>query len=305
MKNNPKKVKLTKQEKEAINIRKYPFLYKEIDVVCLDESGQSITKTIYKKKSIAPLIFLLILALFIACFMVVGLPRSVKIDQIFIIFGEMFQDTPKLAPFGGYFGYLFKIAIPKIWDTIKMVYIATLIGSIVSIPFFLLASSNFSRKMIVYQPIRAIINVIRTIPTYVLAVLCTCIMGYNEIAGIWALAVFTFGIIFKLMYEYIETCDMNPFEAMSSTGAKRGQAFMVGVWPQINPSFLSNVLYAFEINVRASVILGFVGAGGIGQELSNAIADQAFEKVGAILIPLFIVVVSLQLISSNVRKRLQ
>ncbi len=305
MKNKYNKKKLTQEEKRELSIKKYPFLYKKIEVPCVQENGVSVIKTVYKKRSKLPVILIIILALFIGCFVIVGLPRSIKIKEIFVIFGEMFKDSEKMTAFGGYFGYLFTVAVPKIWDTVKMVYIATLIGSLVSIPFFLLASRNFSRKGYIYQPIRALVNIIRTIPTYVLAVLCTCILGYNEIAGIWALIIFTFGIMFKLMYEYVETCDMNPFEAMSSTGARRGQAFMVGVWPQIMPAYLSNILYTFEINVRASVILGFVGAGGIGQELSNAIADQAFEKVGAILVPLFVVVCGLQLISSYTRKKLQ
>ena len=109
--------------------------------------------------------------------------------------------------------------------------------------------------------------------------------------------------MFKLMYEYIDTCDMNPFEASISTGATRLKAFSVALYPQVKPMFFSNFLYTFELNIRASVILGFVGAGGIGQMLNNAMNAQQYDKVGAILIPLFVVVVCLQLLSSYLRKK--
>ena len=138
-----------------------------------------------------------------------------------------------------------------------------------------------------------------------MAVIATVFFGFNETSGIVAMALFTGGVLFKLMYEYIETCDMNPFEASRSTGAGTMQAYMISIAPQVKPTFISNIIYVFEINVRASVILGFVGAGGIGQLLSDAIESTQYDKVGAILIPLFITVVTLQLISSYLRRKVQ
>lgn len=186
-----------------------------------------------------------------------------------------------------------------------MVAIATCLGTIISIPLFILASSNIYTSKWVYVPVRVIVNIFRTIPTFVLAVIATVFFGYNETSGIFAMALFTGGVLFKLMYEYIETCDMLPFEAAKSCGSRTLQSFDVAIVPQIKPTFISNILYVFEINIRASVVLGFVGAGGIGLLLNDAITSTQYDKVGAILIPLFITVLVLQLLSSFLRRRIK
>ena len=105
------------------------------------------------------------------------------------------------------------------------------------------------------------------------------------------------------MFEFTETVNMNPYEASISTGASKPKAFLIAIVPQIIPQFLSNFLYTFEINIRASVVLGLVGAGGIGTEISNAVGMFQYNKIGAIIIPLFILVFILQVISNEVKKR--
>lgn len=272
-------------------------------VVSVDENNIP-TKTIEKKRSKTFLWFLLVAAIFAISFIFINHPATIRMDQIQVIFGQMF--TPSiwsLKTYDQYWAYLFLTAIPAIWDTIKMVLIGTTLGTLLAFPLMLVASRNVVVHAYIYQPIRFIVDFIRTIPTYVLAILCTVFFGLGETAGTWAIAIFTLGIMFKLMYEYIDTCDMNPFEASISTGATRLKAFSVALYPQVKPMFFSNFLYTFEINIRASVILGFVGAGGIGQMLNNAMNAQQYDKVGAILIPLFVVVVCLQLLSSYLRKR--
>lgn len=272
-------------------------------IVSVDNNNQP-TKIIEKKRSLALIYFLIVVAIFGCCFIFIPIPRNIRLDQFWSIFAQMFVPSKwSLKTWDGYWAYLFTKAIPSIWDTIEMVFIGTTLGTIIAFPLFIIASRNVVVKGWIYQPVRIIVDFIRTIPTYVLAILCTIFFGIGETAGIWALAIFTMGIMFKLMYEYTDTCDMNPFEASISTGATRFKAFKVALFPQVKPMFFSNFLYTFEINVRASVILGFVGAGGIGQMLSNATEGQAYDKVGAILIPLFIVVVCLQLISSYLRRK--
>lgn len=264
------------------------------------------TKTIVKKRSLTPIICLMVLALFLICFIFIEIPNNIRFDQFPKILQQMFEPSKwSLKTWDGYWSYLSNTAIPKIWSTVEMVSIATFIGTIISIPFFILASSNIFTSKWVYGPIRVIINIIRTIPTFVLAVFATVFFGFNETSGVVAMAVFTGGVLFKLMYEYIETCDMNPREASRSSGSNTLQAFDISIVPQIKPTFISNIIYVFEINIRASVVLGFVGAGGIGQLLSDAIESTSYDKVGAILIPLFILVVVLQFISSEMRRRIQ
>lgn len=259
-----------------------------------------------KKRSMVPFWLILILIIIVISFLFIEIPNNVRFDQFSNIFKQMFVPSEwSLKTWDGYWQYLFNTAVPKIMSTIEMVSIATFIGTIISIPFFIIASSNIFPSKWVHMPVRIILNIFRSIPTFVLAVIATVFFGFNETSGIVAMALFTGGVLFKLMYEYIETCDMNPFEASRSTGAGTMQAYMISIAPQVKPTFISNIIYVFEINVRASVILGFVGAGGIGQLLSDAIESTQYDKVGAILIPLFITVVALQLISSYLRRKVQ
>ena len=119
-----------------------------------------------------------------------------------------------------------------------------------------------------------------------------------------AISIFTFGIVTKMLYERIETVDMGPFEAMEAVGATRVKAFVGAIMPQIMPSYLSICLYSLEINVRAAAILGYVGAGGIGLILNEKIGWREYDKVGMILLMLFITVVIIENISKYIRERL-
>lgn len=188
-------------------------------------------------------------------------------------------------------------------QTVEMIFVATVFGTLLAVPFYLLAASNITRSKAVNQLVRILVNIIRTIPTFVLAIIGAIFYGYSETAGVFAMTLFTFGIIFKLMYEYIETVDMNPFEVSISNGGTRLSAYALSIHPQVNPMFISNFIYTFEINIRASVVLGFVGAGGIGQLLSDAMEATQYDKIGAILIPLLVVVFVLQLVSTVTRRK--
>ena len=107
-----------------------------------------------------------------------------------------------------------------------------------------------------------------------------------------------------MLYEKIETVDMGPFEAMEAVGATRLKAFIGAIMPQILPSYLSICLYTFEINVRYAAILGYVGAGGIGLILNEKIGWREYDKLGMILIMLFITVVIIENVSKYIRERL-
>jgi len=284
---------------------KNKFLYKEISFN--DENGNE--KVIYKKRGILKALGVIaVIALFLICFLFVinAKPFKVKIGQINTILSQLFVPSKySTKTYDGYFEFLFNTAIPKIWDTVKMVYISTIIGSLIAVPLYILAARNVVEKKRIYMPVRLILNFFRTIPTFVLALIGTIFFGFNETAGIFAMSMFTTGVIFKLMYEYVETVDMNPAEAIVSSGANKLEEYRIAIHPQVMPMFISNVIYIFEINIRASVILGFVGAGGIGQLLSDAIEIPAYDKIGAILIPLFILVVFLQLLSSFIRRKVK
>lgn len=286
----------------------YEFLFfKEarIDISPLQDGTE--VRLIRKRRSLFPFVLSLITALLITSFFFIPLSNvNLRFDQLGVILEQMFTPLARgTKTWDGYWAYMWSVAVPKIFLTVEMTFIATLLGAIISIPLFMLAARNITKNPFIYQPVRIVINIIRTIPTFVLAVASVCFFGLSELAGIVAMTIFTMGIIFKLMYEYIETIDMQPFEAIVSSGGRVIQSSRIGLYPEIKPVFLSYFVYTFEINIRASVILGFVGAGGIGQTLQNVIDARAYDKVGAILIPLFVLVASLQLFSGFIQRKLQ
>ena len=222
------------------------------------------------------------------------------------IFSQLFGPqgaTSSFKSWGDWWGYMGNTAIPLIWETFIMMFVATTIGAIISIPFMILCASNIIKNHAITNTMKVILNIIRTFPTVVLAIIGVAFFGISQLAGIFAMIIFTAGIMIKIMFEFIETVNMNPYEASISTGASKPKAFLIAIVPQIIPQFLSNFLYTFEINIRASVVLGLVGAGGIGTEISNAVGMFQYNKIGAILIPLFILVFILQVISNEVKKR--
>lgn len=200
----------------------------------------------------------------------------------------------------GYFGAV----IPLVLETIKMAVLGTLIGSIVAFVYSLLIARNIVKNKIVTGILRIIMNIIRTIPDLLLGAIFVAIVGIGPVAGIFALSVFTFGVVVKLFYEAIETIDPGPIEALTAVGANKIQVIWFAVLPQIMTYFISYCLYAFEINVRASTVLGYIGAGGIGLYLQQTLQVFDYAQTGAIIIVIIVVVVIIDYISSKSREAL-
>ncbi len=233
---------------------------------------------------------------------------SWKGDQFTTIFSQRFgpqQGRTNLTTWSKWWGYRGHTAIPLIWDTFQMMFLATSLGALIAIPFRIICARNIVNNKAVNVVFRFLLNVIRTIPTAVLGIIGVAFCGLGNVAGIFARTIFTAGILIKIRYEYIETVDRHPYEAILSTGANKPRAFVAAIFPEIVPVFLSNIIYTFEINIRASIILGYVNAGGIGKEISEALDTYQFNKVGAILVPLFILVFALQLFSNWLKRRTQ
>jgi phosphonate transport system permease protein len=201
------------------------------------------------------------------------------------------------------FGYLSRIILPLV-ETIQLSVGGTIIGSVLAVPVAVFSSSNIVKNKYIYNPVRFIMSLIRTIPVLVYAAMLMFIIGMGAMAGLIALSIFTFTIVAKMLYEIIETVDMLPYEAIESTGATKFQALRTAVLPQVLGNYLSIVLYNFEINVRSAAIIGFVGAGGIGLLLSDRISWRRYEDVGMILLVLFIVIILIETLSRFLRKRL-
>lgn len=190
-------------------------------------------------------------------------------------------------------------------ETIQMSLVGSLVGSIVAIPFSILASVNINHNKPLLLFIRFILSLVRTLPTLIIALVATFVFDLGPFAGTLAIAIFTMGIVAKMVYEKIETVDMGPFEALEALGATKLKAFLSSIIPQILPTYLSNCLYCFEVNVRYAAILGYVGAGGIGLILNEKIGWREYDKVGMMLFMLFVTVVIIEYLSKYIRGKLR
>ena len=198
----------------------------------------------------------------------------------------------------------FPKVIHPLLDTIKMSILGTVIGCAVALPVAILSSGNINKSIPVVSFFRFLLGLIRTLPTLILAQVCALIFGLGTFAGTVAIVIFTFGVVSKMLFESIETIDMGPFEAMEALGANKFQAFWSACMPQILPIYLSHSLYCFEMNVRASAILGYVGAGGLGITINERVGWRDYNGLGMVLLALFVVVVGIEFLSSYLRKKL-
>lgn len=189
-------------------------------------------------------------------------------------------------------------------ETIKMAIIATTISAIITVPLAVLSAQNITTFKPLYYFMRTLLNLLRTIPDLVLAVIFVGLFGVGVFPGILALAVFSLGILAKLISETIESVDMNPLEAMRASGGNVFQVIWYSLVPQIAPQFTSLVLYVFEINIRASVVLGMVGAGGIGLVLNQQIKFYNYPNAMTIILVIFVTVLIIEYISNKLREAL-
>ena len=198
----------------------------------------------------------------------------------------------------------FPKVIEPLLDTIKMSILGTVIGCAIALPVSILASSNINHNIPTVSFFRFILALIRTLPTLVIALVCALFFSLGTFSGTVAIAVFTFGVVSKMLYESIETIDMKPFEAMEALGANKFQAFWSACVPQILPVYLSHSLYCFEMNIRASAILGYVGAGGLGITINERIGWRDYNSLGMVLLTLFVVVSFIEFFSAYLRNKL-
>lgn len=198
--------------------------------------------------------------------------------------------------------------LPQVWtplmDTVKMSLAGSFIGGALAMPAAILASQNITRNKVVVSIMRVILGLMRTFPTLIVALVATYIFGLGTVAGTVAIGVFSFSYIGKIVYELIETADMGAFEALEAVGSTRLRAFIGAIAPQIIPLYLSNCLYNFEGNVRYAAILGYVGAGGLGLILNEKIGWREYDRVGTILVSLFVTVFIIETVSRYLRERL-
>ncbi len=198
----------------------------------------------------------------------------------------------------------YKTAGVRLLETWNIALLSTTLAFIFCLPLSFLASANVNKNKFVYNIVRFVLNILRTIPELILAVILVGVMGLGALSGIGALFLFSLGVLAKLISETIEAVDPRPLEAIEASGGNMIQVIWYGVMPQILPQYASYTLYVLEINVRASIILGFVGAGGIGLILKQQLNIFNYNNVSMIILMTFLAVTIIDFVSNRIRERL-
>lgn len=195
---------------------------------------------------------------------------------------------------------------PALMETINIAAVSTLIGTAGGIILSLLGTRGLARWPRLIPVFRRFSDIMRAVPEIVIALVLIFVLGGGPIPAVIAISIHTAGALAKMFSEVAENADLKPVEGLASTGATWAQRMWLGIIPQVAPNYLSYALLRFEINIRASAILGFVGAGGIGYELRNAMAwgPGRFDEAAAIFVLLFGTIVLFDQISSCYRNRL-
>jgi phosphonate transport system permease protein len=188
-------------------------------------------------------------------------------------------------------------------ETIDIAFFGTVVGVVLALPLAVLAARNTSPARPLYAAARAIIALCRSVPDLVWALIFVTAVGLGPFPGALAISVHSIGMLGRLFAEVIEDIDMGPVEALTMTGATRMQVFSHAVAPGVLPSLLGIALYRFDENIRSSLVLGFVGAGGIGFELLTAMNLFQYRTVSLLLLITFILVIAAERFSAMVRAR--
>ena len=202
-------------------------------------------------------------------------------------------------------GYLVKY-LPSLIETVNIAGAATLLGALGGLFASLIVTRGLAPVPWLIGPVRRVLDILRAVPEIVIALVLIFLLGGGPIPAMIAIALHTVGAIGKLFSEVNENASLGPVEGLSSVGAGWTQRMWLGVIPQVAPNYLSYALLRFEINIRASAILGFVGAGGIGYDLRNTMSwgQGKLDEAAAIFLLLFLTIVIVDQLSSVARDRL-
>jgi phosphonate transport system permease protein len=196
--------------------------------------------------------------------------------------------------------------IPSLIETLNIAAVATLLGGLAAMALSLLATRGLARWPLAIPLFRRTMDALRAIPEIVIALVLIYVLGGGPVPAVIAIALHTGGALGKMFSEVAENADLKPVEGLASVGATWGQRMWLGIIPQVAPNWLSYALLRFEINVRASAILGFVGEGGIGHDLKIAMqwGQGRYDQVVAIFLLLFLSIVVIDRMSDHFRYKL-
>jgi phosphonate transport system permease protein len=194
--------------------------------------------------------------------------------------------------------------VEPMMETFKMAVVASAIGCGVALPVAFLASRVTTPNRLTLTVSRSVLNVIRALPDLLYALVFVAAVGVGPLPGILALVFFNLGVVVKLLSETVDGVDAGPIEAAHATGANRLQTVRWSVLPQVLPNYVAYSLYVFELNIRASAVIGIVGAGGIGNNINTERRFFNYDNLSVILIEIFVFVVVIELFSIWLRRKL-
>ncbi len=189
-------------------------------------------------------------------------------------------------------------------ETFQIAIISTLVGCGLSLPIAFAMSPLTSPNRVVLFVSRVVMNVVRSVPDLFWAKLLVTAVGIGAFAGSWALSIFSLAVMVKLFGETVDSADPRPLEAARASGGRHTPVVRTGVLPTVFPAYVAHSLYVFELNIRASIVLGLVGAGGIGRVVEAQRQFFRFDRVLGILAVIFVVVFVIEQVSVALRRRL-
>ncbi|MEM9293761.1 MAG: phosphonate ABC transporter, permease protein PhnE [Acidobacteriota bacterium] len=235
-----------------------------------------------------------------AAFLWAALGLEVSASDLFGLPSKLFNQLQAFFPPDAEYGQT-KV-LPAALESLQIAWIGTIIGAFLSLPLAFLAARNLApRTGVIFKTFLA---AVRTMPEILLAIYFVPIVGLGAFAGALAVGIHSIGTVGKLSSEVIESMDTRPLEAIRAAGGGRLAELRYGVLPQVLPEILALWLYRFEINLRASAVLGVVGAGGLGGVLLNTLRYRRFEEAGAVLVVTIVAVLLVDMISGAIRRRL-
>lgn len=196
------------------------------------------------------------------------------------------------------------VFLSAIWETLAIAIVGTVTAIILALPLALVVARNVTPLRWLATPLRAGLNTLRAIDTAIFALVFVSVVGLGPFAGVLGVAFHTTGSMAKLYAEVLETIPPEPIEAVEATGADRLRTFAFAVLPETLPGLIGVSLYLFEFNVRSSVILGIVGAGGIGYELLVSLKLLDFPRLATLLLLILAMVSLIDALSARLRQQL-
>lgn len=199
-------------------------------------------------------------------------------------------------------GRLSAVAVATV-ETFEIALVGTVFGALLSLPLALFAAANTSPHSSVYYTTRGFISFLRAIPDLVWGLIFVVVVGLGPIAGIFAITVDTMGFCGRFFAERIEEVEPGPIKALQATGASVYGVIAGAIVPAAFPSFVATTMFALELATRSAVVLGLVGAGGIGVELSTSMQLLRYDEALTIILVIFAVVIAVERLASAIRRR--